>query len=169
MNPTRTLLWIGFFVLLLAMTYYSLAFSYYNATSMLCLEWTRDAARAQAIIQQWSATDTSLGTLLPFARRITYLDFIFIPVYTALIQHYSTNRLQQEPSLWLNTLLRFNLLLIVVAALVDVLENVLLLVNLRYFTISYIHTGYISLVKWVLIVWTILVWLLSRVKALSRQ
>jgi hypothetical protein len=165
MNFTRSILITAFIIVLAIMAYYSYAFIYYNASGIPELQITRESDAAQKILEQWTSIPTSKGNLVPFAMINTGFDFLFIPLYVALVIMYSDNRLQKEPALWLNTLLRLNMFLIVIAGILDIAENLALLYNLQYGKDQYINLWWLSWLKYILAVWTVLVWLVSKVKS----
>jgi hypothetical protein len=167
MTRTRIILWTSSVVLLVIMAYYSHAFQHYGVKGVNSLLLTRDRGEALNIIQSWRTTATSKGNLFPFARLVTCFDFFFIPFFVFLIIAYSDNRAQKEGTLWLNTLLRLNMLLIVLAGFLDIIEDVVLFYNLDYGDHGYLHLWWISWTKFILVGWTLLVWVASRIKSIS--
>jgi adenosine deaminase len=108
-------------------------------------------------------TKTSRGDLIAFARIITWFDFIFIIFYTGLVVMLS-NRAQRESRPWLNTLLRLNIFLVVVLALLDITENSFLLYDLKYWQTNFINVWWITWLKYILVQWIIAVLIFSWIK-----
>lgn len=165
MNLTRVIIWTGFVVLLGIIAYYGYSFNYYDARGINDLLTTCDSEAAQQILEQWRGTLTSKGSLIPFARIITYFEFLLIPLYVSLVIMYSDNRLQKEPALWLNTLLRLNMLMIVITGLLGITENIVMLYNLEYGQDDYVNIWWITWLKFILAGWTLLIWGVSKIKS----
>ncbi|KLT63754.1 hypothetical protein [Pedobacter sp. BMA] len=112
------------------------------------------------IVQSWHELSEGDQQLVTIARRNTYTDFWFIPVYVLLIITLSNARMQREQRYWLNELLRLNLLLGVLAGSLDVIENLMLLHNFHYpgiaetcYSIQYVAGGKFGMLAFVLSVY----------------
>ena len=106
-------------------------------------------------------------TLLDLVRSNTHTDFLFIIDYTLLILLCSYLQMQNEKSLALNSLLRLNLLLAIMVALLDVTENLKILYNIRHFADGgfYSCSYLVSTFKWTLSGWAVSIWLISLIKS----
>ncbi len=115
----------------------------------------------------WYDSPFAGSNLLSVARNNTRADFLYILIYVGLILLYSYLQMQQEKRIFLNELLRLNLLLALLAGLFDVVENVLLLYNFRHVNDSgiYISTMILSSLKFSLLGWTVLVWISSVIRS----
>lgn len=120
----------------------------------------------QAILHTWNNIPYGNGTLLDVAKSNTHWDFLFIACYVLLIILHSSAQMQNEKSLFLNSLLRFNLFLAVLAGFLDVNENIMLLHNFRHVADGYYWvTIWVTIPKFVLSGWAVLIWLISVIKS----
>lgn len=120
-----------------------------------------DAGKAMLCL--WQSKPYGAGTLLTLARSGTHTDFLFIFTYTLLLIIYSNSQMQRERVSWLNTLLRLNLFLAVLAGLLDISENLILLYDMRHVAEPgrYVSSQIVSAIKWGFVAWAVLVWLVS--------
>jgi len=130
--------------------------------SIMQLEFA-DAAQGKTMLKTWKQTPYAGKTLLDLVKSNTHTDFFFLIVYTILLIIHSNGEMQQERNLALNTLLRLNLFLAVIAGLSDVAENFILLYDIHHTTdtITYLSSYWVTTLKWALIAWILLVWLVS--------
>lgn len=95
-------------------------------------------AEAKQLLVTWSQPQPFRGTtLLHEAQLNTRRDFLFIVGYVSVLTILSYNRMQRTPRIWLNTLLRLNFVLIIFAALCDVIKNFILLWNMAPYNIAH--------------------------------
>ncbi|MDJ1479957.1 hypothetical protein QNI16_05625 [Cytophagaceae bacterium YF14B1] len=92
-----------------------------------------------------------------------HVDFIFILVYTFLLLLWSYLEMQQQRSVWLNELLRLNILLGILAAVADCIENMILLHDFSIPVRTIYQPDVFSFIKWGCIGWIVVVLLMSRV------
>jgi hypothetical protein len=160
----KKLLWFVFILLTIYMGYqdYLLRSTVVPNYPIVSLEFA-DKTLGKEMVCAWYDSPFAGSNLLAVARNNTRLDFLYILIYVSLILLYSYLQMQQEKRIFINELLRLNLLLALLAGLFDVVENVVLLYNFRHVTDSglYISTVIISTAKFTLLGWTILVWIIS--------
>jgi hypothetical protein len=128
-----------------------------------------DSTAGKAMFKSLNQVNYGRGTtLLDLVRSNTHTDFLFIIDYSLLILLCSYMQMQNEKSLALNSLLRLNLLLAVLVALLDVTENLKILYNIRHFADNgfYSCSCLVSTFKWTLSGWAVLIWLISLIKSL---
>ena len=130
--------------------------------SIMQLEFA-DAAQGKTMLQTWQQTGYAGRTLLELVKSNTHTDFFFLLVYTILLITHSNGQMQQERKLILNTLLRLNLFLAVIAGIADATENFILLYDIRHTSdaTAFISSCWVSSLKWTLIACILLVWLVS--------
>lgn len=160
----KKLVWLIFILLVLGMGFqgYILCHTAIPRYSILELE-TSCKAKGQLILHTWNSTPYGNNNLLSVAQSNTHWDFLFILCYVTLIIIHSSGQMQNETSLFLNELLRLNLLLAVLAGLLDISENLLLLHNFRHISDGryYWPTAMVTIPKFVLAGWAVLIWLIS--------
>lgn len=153
----------GFLAIAGVFRYYDQVFAEAGTEGILCLEFA-DVAKGKQLLSTWDN-----GGLLTIARSITWLDFVFIFFYVAILITLSNRQVRKEPSIALNALLRGNFFFAVMAGLLDTAENVLILYNSYQINEgTYISTWLIASLKFLLIGWTVLVWLISFVKSMIK-
>lgn len=115
------------------------------------------------ILKEWHQCHYGALTLLDIARNHTRLDFLFIFAYVSLIISMSNWQMQRERRMLFNEMLRFNLLITVLAGLLDFIENFRILHNFQHIgsRSEYWGTNWLSSVKFGLIGFAILVFLIS--------
>jgi hypothetical protein len=162
----RTVLWIVFFVVIAVMCQQEHVLASRSGHGTQGLEFV-NANAGKAIVCGWQRICYGRETLVNVARSITRLDFLFILTYVCLMIACSYNQMQRERWVFWNELLRLNLILALLAGLLDVTENFILLYDLRhvYDPGLYYSTFYVSLLKWILSGWVILVWGISVIRS----
>jgi hypothetical protein len=120
------------------------------------------------IIKDWSQVKYHNEPLIVQARLDTYWDFLFIVIYVALIISESAAFKDLEPAYWLNELLRMNILLAILAGVLDYIEDGLILHNLGDWATpgDYLPSAIPAYAKWVLVGWCVLIWLIAIVSRL---
>ncbi len=160
----KKLLWFVFILLTIYMGYqdYLLRSTVVSNYPIVSLEFAGKTL-GKEMVCVWYDSPFAGSNLLAVARNNTRLDFLFILIYVSLILLYSYLQMQQEKRIFLNELLRLNLLLALLAGLFDVLEDVLLLYNFRHVNDFGLHisTAIISAIKFILLAWTVLVLIIS--------
>lgn len=169
MSLSKLVAWAGTIVFLLIMLVYSKQFSAAEpeAKGILALE-TAGKAEANTILTRWHDDN---GHLADVARKVMIYDFFFIIFYVWLLVMLSSNQMYREAWLPLNSLLRLNIPLAILAGLFDITENILLLHNMHYWNspASYIVSSWATFPKFILAGWIILVWIISAVKGFFRK
>ena len=155
----RTLLWIVFLIVIAVMFQQEHAITSRSGHGTQWLEFV-NANEGKAIVCGWQRICYGRGTLVNIARSVTNLDFLFILTYVCLMITRSYNQMQRERWLFWNELLRLNLILALLAGLLDVTENFILLYDLRHLNDPglYYTSYYVSLFKWILSGWIVLIW-----------
>jgi hypothetical protein len=123
-----------------------------------------DKTEGQELISRWNTTPTRHGTMvLQEAILNTEWDFLFILSYMYLLISLSYNEMQRQRSPVLNTLLRFSFPLAIITGLLDTIEDIILLNDMKPWNIGhYFYPSYpVSLAKFIIAGWIIVVWLLS--------
>lgn len=160
----KNILWIALVVILAIMLYQGalIAPSGYSLLKLQC----SDAIEGSQILRAWNHASAGDRTLLSIAKSNTRLDFLFIFVYILQLITLSNALMQREKNIRINELLRMNIMLAVIAGLLDLVENIIQLHNFHFpmEQSRYIPTMYPSTVKWILVCWIILVLLISRIK-----
>jgi len=128
---------------------------------------TASVSTLRKTFNQWLAIRVEGSNLLHFAKVGTYIDFLWILGYAGVLTMvtYAVMQRQRNPSI--NNLLRFTLLLPLLAALFDVFENIILLYDMHSYTpykklISSMGPAWI---KWTLIIFILLTWLLAGISS----
>lgn len=165
----RALFWIAFILAVVFIGRISLRITCLSGSdnSIINIELAGKEDGAK-IIKAWSDTKYKCGTVLDLARKDTYWDYLFIIIYVGLIMVESTALRQFEPDYPLNELLRMNLFIAVLAGLLDVIENMVILHNLRHFANPdhYFPSKWFSIIKFILAGWCVLIWLTALVRHL---
>lgn len=168
MNIRHVAIWIGF-LLCIGIMQFQISKLTKNSThhyGIIDFEFAKQD-QVPTILAEWDN-----GQVLNYARINTVIDFVFIVFYILLVIMLSYRRMELERNYLLNNLLRLNFLLIIVAGLLDVTEDIFLLRNIHAFHAggSYVSTYWIASTKFVLAGWTVFVWLISLIKSVfSRQ
>jgi hypothetical protein len=153
----------GFLATIGVFIYYDLVFAGAGTKSIICMEFA-NATKGKQILAEWYNEG-----LLTIARCLTWLDFVFIFFYVAILITLSNRQVRKEPSIALNALLRGNFFFAVMAGLLDVAENILILYNSYQFNEgAYLSPWLLASLKFLFIGWTVLVWLISFVKSLLK-
>jgi hypothetical protein len=115
------------------------------------------------ILSEWQSVKVESQNLLYYARLATWVDFLWIISYVAVLIMVSYAIMQKQKSPFLNNLLRFCFLLAVLAGVFDVLENIVLIYDIyRYTPFKKVYSSAIfSWPKWILIFFILLCWLLT--------
>lgn len=162
MQIVKTFLWAGTIFLIVIMGFYSQRFRKAEVKGIVALEFA-DTTEGTAIIQSWNDKG-----LISTAKRVTYIDFIFLAFYSLLMMRCSSDQMNLEKNVALNNLLRFNLLLAVLTGLLDIAENFILLHNINE-SAPYIQSFYLTLPKFIFAGWIILVWVVAIVGSRIRR
>ena len=166
MKMLKLFIWAGFFVVTFIMYNQNKVFKKINTTGkgIVCFELS-GKEQGQQLLKEWH--DAS-PYLFPKAKQVILIDFLFLFFYSGLLFIISNALMFHERSLFLNTLLRMNLLLAPLAGLLDITENFLMLHNLAHYPDSYISSAVFAWVKFILAGWVVLVCLISLVKKIAR-
>lgn len=162
MNFSKTFLWIALVVTAAVMMAYSKGFQDKGLPTILSLE-TADREEGASIIARWSENG-----LIGNAQVICSLDFLFLVLYVLLMIRSSVDRMNMERNRLVRALLRLNITLAIITGLLDVVENILLLINLRQSGI-YVRSFWITWPKFFLAAWIVLVWLTSIIKGWGQR
>ena len=168
MNIRHVAIWIGF-LLCIGIMQFQISKLTKNSThhyGIMDFEFAKQD-QIPTILAEWDR-----GQVINCARTNTFIDFLFIVFYVMFVIMLSYRRMQKERFYLLNNLLRLNFLLIIVAGLLDVAEDIFLLRNIHAFDAggSYVSTHWIALAKFTLAAWTVFVWLISLIRSVfSRQ
>jgi len=160
----KNILWFMLIVISAVMAYHGWLISASGHT-LLELQFVC-AGKGAEILGNWSKYYAGDRVLLDVARLNTKIEFLFIVVYVLQLITLSNALMQRERSVFINELLRMNLMLAVLLGLLDVSENIIQLHNFHFpsATMMYISTLYLSIVKWVLAAWILVVLVTSRFK-----
>lgn len=158
----KKLLWFLLAVLMLILNYQDSVLQQLSKHGIVEIEFSH-AQHGKEILCTWERIKYGDGTLINTVRNNTHIDFLFIVIYTSLLLLYSYLQMQREKWLFLNELLRLNLLLAFLAGLLDIAENIFLLYDFRHVNDIglYWSSYWLALPKWMLIGWIIFVWLAS--------
>jgi hypothetical protein len=162
----RTILWIILVAVAIILYQENNVISNRTGQGIACLEFA-NSYDGKATLYQWDAVKYADGTLIGVAQSNTHWDFVFILTYVLLMILCSSIQMQQEKNSFLNALLRLNLLLAVLAGLLDVTEDLILLYDLRHVNDPglYVSSYWATLPKWILSGWVVLVWVVSLIKS----
>jgi len=117
------------------------------------------------ILNEWNGKRYADKTLVQVAVNNTRWDFLFIFCYVALLLLHSNDQMQREKWLWLNGLLRLNILLALLAGTFDIIEDLLLFYDFRHVPDNlYLQTIWFTVPKFVLAFWALAVFLFSAIK-----
>ncbi|MDB4922906.1 hypothetical protein [Mucilaginibacter sp.] len=161
----KKILWLALIVIFLVSVYQALVVylgtpEHYQLPGLAYA----DQQGAHDWLAAWQAAPYGRGTLLDVARSNLHLDFGFIFVYTMLILLLSYLQMQRERSPRLNAYLRLNIFLALILTVSDILENILLLYDIRHINDHglYLSPWFFSTLKWLLTAWVVGVYLISR-------
>lgn len=124
--------------------------------------WPREEAMQQ--LATWSHVCTKTGrTVLQVAKINTWIDFLFIIAYVSVLIFVSYSEMQKQHRVWLNALLRLNLLLSFLIGIFDVLENITLLHDMAPYVVgqSYCSPFWFTFPKFFFTGWALLILLVS--------
>ena len=158
MKISRIIIWAGFVVIVLVFAYHYRVFAKADVPQITFLG-SPDAGKEKAVFSSWNEAQ-----LLPVVRRVNWFDFAFVFFYVAILFMLSNRQVRKESSVVLNALLRANFFFVVVAGLVDLIENSFLLYNTYHWNDDFINVWWVTWLKFLLVGWTVLVWLVSFVK-----
>jgi len=153
----RTLLWIGTISLMIVLVVKSFNLRSKNVPTVEAFEMA-SRSEAEAILQSWN--DVSVMHTVTSSIK---LDYLFIAFYVLLMLNCSNHQMNKERNLILNNLLRFNIALSIDTGILDIVENVIMMHNIRSID-EYFPTVVISVLKFAFAGWIIVVWLISVVK-----
>ena len=161
MKLLRIVIWIGFLLCVVAMQLQVAKLMHASNYGIVAFEFAKQT-HIENILTQWNT-----GNVLPIAKSNMAIDFVFIVFYVALVIMLSYRQMQREKWYVLNSLLRLNFLLIVLAGILDIIEDVFLLKNIHAFstTHEYTSTYWVALIKFVIAGWAVFVWLISLIKS----
>ena len=162
----KTIIWLGFIALFFILQYYSWEMDTAGVKGIVALEFA-NKVEGKEILKTWQETQLSRRTVLETGRVMTYWDMLYPLFYVSLLIMLSNRQMQRESYYPLNMLLRMNLPVVVLAGLLDYVENGFLLYDMNHPAMSdpYFSTTMISWIKFILLGWAILVWLVSVVKS----
>jgi hypothetical protein len=160
MKKFRIIIWAGFLVIMIV---FFLCDHFYLKPGIVSLEFA-NAMKGKSILGGWKN-----DKVLSVAQTMIWLDFAYIFFYVAIIITLSNRQIRKEPSIGLNALLRANFLFAFMAGFFDVVENISLLYNIRYWETSYFSAIWATWLKFILIGWTVLIWLISFIKSIVNR
>lgn len=161
----KKILVLVFIMICAVMSYQGNILQRFSGKGIINLE-LADKSTGAEIISLWNNTSYGDQTLLNVAEQNTHLDFLFIVVYVLLIMTLSNAQMQLEKTSWLNELIRFNLFLVVLIGLLDVVENIRLLHSFHHprDLTEFWRTDFIAWPKFLIAGWAILIYLFSVIK-----
>jgi hypothetical protein len=124
---------------------------------------TSSASGVRKILTAWQTVKVENHDLLYYARLATWVDFLWIISYTAVLIMVSYAIMQKQKSPFLNNLFRFCFLLAVLAGFFDVLENIVLIYDMHQYTpLKKLYSSAIfAWPKWIFVLFIITSWLLA--------
>jgi hypothetical protein len=135
--------------------------------SMLELEYAHEA-QGLSLLSIWSNTHTNHGTTLLQEGLVNIRwDFVFVVSFVSLLIILSYNQMQREARHRFNEFLRFNFPLAILIGLLSIVENMVLLQDMKSYNVGYIyHSSYwVTLPKFILSGWAVGVWIISKTTA----
>ena len=153
----RTFLWIGTIFLMIVLGAKSFSLRSKQVSTVEAFEM---ASRSEAVAMLQSWKDASVTHIVVTSIK---LDYLFVAFYVLLMLNCSNHQMNKERNLILNNLLRFNIALSIDTGILDIVENVIMMHNIRSID-EYFPTVVISVLKFALAGWIIVVWLFSVVK-----
>ncbi len=162
----RTILWIILVAVAVILYQENNVISNRTGQGISWLEFAK-CREGKAMLCRWDSVKYGGGTLIAVAQSNTHWDFVFILTYVLLMILCSSTQMQLEKNTFLNALLRLNLLLALLAGLLDVAEDLILLYDFRHAADPglYVSSYWVTLPKWILSGWVVLVWLISLAKS----
>lgn len=161
MKLYKLFIWTGFLVTLIVFLYYNYHFVNQGNETLLSFKFS-DEVKGKIILGGWSKSG-----LLNLAYKLVFLDFLFIIFFAAIIIFISNRQLRNESSCFLNSLLRGNYFFAFVAAIIDIIADVMVLRNMNHIsTPEYFNTAWITGVSFALSAWCLFLWLISFIKTL---
>jgi hypothetical protein len=161
MKYLRSFAWIGFSIIVLfyLFQWYVINKLYGLNFNIVCLELATAATGKAYVIYLAS------NNILKEAIINTKVDCLFIICYVILLITVSYSQMQREKSFWLNTLLRLNFPLAILAGFCDYIENSLLFYDFHFYKVpSFYPSHWVSIIKFLLAGWVLLVWIISVIK-----
>jgi hypothetical protein len=158
--------WTGMIAVIAVMAYYGRAFNKEpEKRGIICLEFANEK-KGSDILHSWRNTEYGSSNVLEAAKVHTYIDFVFLIFYAAVLSLTSWSRRRRETHPLIRSMLRMNIFLAVTAALLDVIENLILLQNMNRWNVpdEYVSTFWISFFKFLFIGIIIVSWLLSVIR-----
>jgi hypothetical protein len=161
MTKTKSLLrlaWAGFFLCIVVLGYQSYQMNKAGVNrSNLALEFA-PASEVRAILADWDAKG-----VLQVAVTNTYTDFFFIFFYVLLLGLLSARWREKETRPALRALLMLSIPLIIIASLLDVVEDLIILKNIHHYLPEHGYTSSyaMALPKFILAGIAVAVWLYS--------
>ena len=153
----RTFLWIGTISLMIMLGVKSFRLRSENIATVETFEMA-SRPEAEAILQSWD--NSSVKHIVVTSIK---LDYLFIAFYVLLMINCSNHQMNKERNLILNNLLRFNIALAIDTGILDIVENIIMMHNIRDID-DFFPTAVISIIKFAFAGWIIVVWLISVVK-----
>lgn len=156
---TRLILWMLLIASIMVFQFYAQRFREAGVSSMYCFE-VASQNDAEKILTGWKEAD-----LEQTAKGIIRFDFFFIPLYLLLMIGCSNDQMAIEKNKLLNRILQMSIFLAVIAAGLDVWENLIFLRNLREFP-EHTSSVFVTFIKFLLAYWVVGIWLLSRLRSI---
>jgi hypothetical protein len=80
---------------------------------------------------------------------VVHLDYVYLIFYPFLLGIWTYREMQLQSSLWLNTWLRFSLLIVLILCLTDITENILLGLLLNGISYPFKTLAIVTRLKWI--------------------
>jgi len=153
----RTILWIGFVVLVVFFNVQHLKFKDAGVSDIEDYEYAASSDALQ-ILESWEKAG-----LVKNVKVTIYYNFVFMVFYLLLMIGCSNDQVTLERNIVLNSLLRVNIGLATIVALLDLSENLILLHNITPSN-SHIYSSWVTLTKFTLAYWIVALWIISNLK-----
>ncbi len=163
MKNIHLFLWTLFITIIVILSGQKFYISNHGGSLQILNFETANTSKVKTLLDYYSITKVNGVSLLYYVRINTVVDFFFIVSYVSVLIMVSYSLMQKEKNITLNNLLRFNMLLAIVAGLFDVGENIILLRDINNYLSSLPITSamYVSYAKWTLIAFIVTVWMVS--------
>jgi hypothetical protein len=164
----KLLLWIVFLAVFTLLYHKDTVLkSYGNNKGIVSLELSKKDAGVK-LITNWRTQYYGDDTLIKVAQDHTRLDFFYILIYVSLLMVMSNWQMQRENQVLLNELLRFNFFIVVIAGVLDVIENFRMLHNFHHVNdaSTYLSINLLAFIKFILLTFSVFIFLISMVKSL---
>ena len=163
MKNIRTVCWLLFIVTALVLRARAWYVNNNGGTYNIVKLELADAKQGPPILEQWNGIQIDTSTQLRYARTDLWIDFLFILGYTGILIIVSYFLMQRQRQLWLNELLRLCMPLAILAALLDIIENSILLFDVFHYRLgkSFFSAMYVAYPKFALIIFILLSWVLA--------